>query len=183
MEEKDAEETYFQIKEVKELGEGMRVCIDFVDVLQPRDGLFIGNTGHGYVKVLSENRQSEGYPARPFRLNAGAFHQYLYQPEKTIYLAELRPGEEINIADGSADRNVSVGRIKIEKRPLVRLTCEKEGHLISATLQQSSSVWLLEKSKGEMPLQDLEPGHFVACLPDKPGRHLGEKVEETIIEY
>lgn len=176
------EEQFFQIKEIKEIGEGMRVCIDFVDILNPEEGLYVGNTGHGYIRLLSENRQSEGYPARPFRLNAGAFHQYVFQPDKTKYLAELTPGETLTVSDGESEKELSIGRVKIEKRPLLRITCEKEGHIISATLQKSSSIWLQEKDNGQTPLQDLKPGDNIACLPDKPGRHLGEKIDEIIIE-
>lgn len=180
--QQNSEDSYFQIKEIKEIGEGMRVCIDFVDILKPEEGLYVGNTGHGYIRVLSENRKSEGYPARPFRLNAGSFHQYLHQPDKTRYLAELNPGEELVVTDGTGSRTISVGRVKIEKRPLLRVVCEKDGHIISATVQKSSSVWMAEKEKGQFPLQELKEGDFVACFPDTPGRHLGEKIEETIIE-
>lgn len=183
MEEKNRQsEKYFQIKEIKEVGEGMRVCIDFVDILKPEDGLYVGNTGHGYLRVLSENRESDGYPARPFRLNAGSFHQYLYQPDKAGYLAELNSGEVVTISNGSTSRELSVGRIKIEKRPLLRIVGELEGHIISATLQQSSSVWLLEKDRGQTPLLELNIGDFIAGLPDQPGRHLGKKIDEVIIE-
>lgn len=175
-------EQFYQITEIKEIGEGMRVCIDFVDILQPEEGLYAGNTGHGYIRVLSENRKSEGYPARPFRLNAGAFHQYLYQSAKTRYLAELTPGEQLKITNGSSEREVAIGRVKIEKRLLLRVTCKKEDHIISATLQKSSSIWLIEKENGQTPLQQLKEGDYIACLPDEPGRHLGEKIDEVIIE-
>lgn len=183
MKENAGTEQYFSIKEIKEIGEGMRVCIDFVDILAPEEGLYVGNTGHGYIKVLSENRQSDGYPARPFRLNAGSFHQYLYQPEKSRYLEELQPGEKLIVSSASSSRELAIGRIKIEKRPFVRLVCEREGHIISATLQKSSSIWLEEKEKGQTPLQELQAGDYVAVLPDDPGRHLGEKINEIILEY
>jgi 3-dehydroquinate synthase II len=66
------EKDYMEITKIHRIGEGMRVCIDFVDLLGRNDGLFVGNTGHGYINVLSENRQSKGYPPRPFRINCGA---------------------------------------------------------------------------------------------------------------
>ncbi|WP_263622404.1 3-dehydroquinate synthase II [Halobacillus halophilus] len=172
---------YIEVTKVEEIGEGMRVCLDFIDVLNPEDGLYIGNTGHGYVKVLSENRESDGYPPRPFRINCGAFHQYLYQEGKTSYLHELNPGESL-VLSGKEDRELPLGRVKVEKRPFLRVECQTEEGMISATLQKSSSVYVMEEEKGELPLLSLEAGHRLLGIKDKPGRHLGEQVDEVIWE-
>lgn len=176
------EELYFEVTEIKEIGEGMRVCLDFIDLLDHKDGLYVGNTGYGYIKVLSENRSSADYPPRPFRINCGAFHQYVFQQEKSRYLHEIKPGEELVVTGDSMKRQLSVGRIKIEKRPFFRLECRSEQGTISATLQKSSSVFLNEKAKGEVSILDLQVGDQISCLQDTPGRHLGEKIDETIIE-
>ncbi|MCP3028566.1 3-dehydroquinate synthase II [Halobacillus sp. A5] len=173
---------YLEVTRIEEIGEGMRVCLDLIDILQPSDGLYIGNTGHGYLKVLAENRESKDYPARPFRINCGAFHQYLYQNAKTYYLHELTPGEKLTLGDEAADREIAVGRVKIEKRPFVRVECRCGEQTISATLQQSSSVYLLEENLGEVSILDLKEGQKVLGLLDKPGRHLGEQIDEIIVE-
>ncbi|WP_101845536.1 3-dehydroquinate synthase II [Halobacillus sp. Marseille-P3879] len=173
---------YAEVINIEEIGEGMRVCLDFIDVLQPTDGLYIGNTGHGYLKVLAENRESRDYPARPFRINCGAFHQYLYQEKKTHYLHELSPGEKLVLTDEGSEREIAIGRVKIEKRPFVRVECRIEGHIVSATLQKSSSVYLVEENEGEISILDLKEGHHVLGLMDKPGRHLGEQIDEVIVE-
>ncbi|MCP3029866.1 3-dehydroquinate synthase II [Halobacillus sp. A1] len=176
------EKEFVKITKIEEVGEGMRVCLDFIDNLNPSDGLYVGNTGHGYIKVLAENRESDGYPPRPFRINCGAFHQYLYQKTKTYYLHELTPGEKLILTDEKIEREISIGRVKTEKRPFVRVEGEIGGRTISATLQQSSSVYLMEESEGEIPLLQLKTGHKVLGLMDKPGRHLGEQIDEVIEE-
>jgi len=73
----------------------LRVCIDFVDALTPTEGVFVGNTGYGYLLSLSESVSTDTYPARPFRVNAGEFHQYLLlEGDETCYLNELKSGSE-----------------------------------------------------------------------------------------
>ncbi|SIS75837.1 3-dehydroquinate synthase II [Salimicrobium salexigens] len=175
-------EKYMKVTKIEEIGEGMRVCLDFVDILKPSDGVFVGNTGHGYIKVLAENRESEGYPARPFRINAGALHQYVRQGEQTKYLHECQAGEEVSVTDGEKERMIALGRVKIEKRPLLRVECTDGEKLISATLQKSASVYVNEKEKGECPLLELKTGQEILAVSDEPGRHLGTKVDEEIIE-
>ncbi|WP_082235367.1 3-dehydroquinate synthase II [Halobacillus massiliensis] len=173
---------FVEITKIEEIGDGMRVCLDFIDILKPTDGVYVGNTGHGYVKVLAENRESDGYPPRPFRLNCGSFHQYLYQEEKTYYLHELQPGKKLKITDEESEREIAIGRVKIEKRPFVRVEAGRGEQTISATLQKSSSVHLMEESDGEISILDLKEGQKILALLDKPGRHLGEKIDEVIVE-
>lgn len=179
---KGQSKVFLEVTGIKEIGDGMRVCIDFVDILDQHDGLYVGNTGHGYIKVLSENRQSDGYPPRPFRINCGSYHQYLYQNEKTTYLHEVHPGNKLIVTDEQSEKSIPVGRVKIEKRPFIRVECKNGDSITSATLQNSTSVYLVEETKGEIPIIDLSLGDRIACIEDTPGRHLGEKIEEIIIE-
>ncbi|WP_416149977.1 3-dehydroquinate synthase II [Salipaludibacillus sp. HK11] len=179
---KEQSMVFLEITDIKEIGEGMRVCIDFVDILNQSDGLYVGNTGHGYIKVLSENRESDGYPPRPFRINCGSYHQYLHQNDQTMYLHEIEPGSKLIVTDEQSDRNIPVGRVKIEKRPFIRIECKNGYSITSATLQKSTSVHLVEETKGETPILDLKLGDRIACIEDTPGRHLGEKITEEIIE-
>src|SRR5699024_2364807 len=85
-----------KITEIESIGEGTRVCIDLIDELDPLEGVLIGNTGNGYLVALSENRSTETYPPRPFRINVGAYHHYLLLDEgMTGYLAEMKPGMKV----------------------------------------------------------------------------------------
>ncbi|SIS59023.1 3-dehydroquinate synthase II [Salimicrobium flavidum] len=173
---------FMEVTKIEEIGEGMRVCLDFVDILTPSEGVYVGNTGHGYIKVLAENRESEGYPARPFRINAGSFHQYIYQNEKTKYLHEWKAGDEVIVTDEDEERVIPLGRVKLEKRPFIRVECMREGKKISATLQRSTSVFVVEDQEGEIPILDVEEGQKILVHTDEPGRHLGEKIDEVIFE-
>ncbi|SER90210.1 3-dehydroquinate synthase II [Gracilibacillus ureilyticus] len=175
---------YAEVISVEPLGEGTRVCLDFIDNLKPSEGVLVGNTGNGYIIMLAENRTTETYPARPFRVNVGAVHHYtMVDEEKTAYLAELKPGERVMVmsADGKI-RKVAIGRIKIEKRPFLRLVVNVNGKEISATVQKADSVHVLGEEGAEKQVLQLQPGDRIMVKTDQPGRHLGEKIEEEITE-
>ncbi len=173
-----------EVLAVESIGYGSRVCVDLIDQLDPTEGVLVGNTGYGYLQVLSENRITETYPARPFRINCGAIHQYLNIGEnKTTYLAEIRPGQAIPVLKDGEVRKVSIGRVKIEKRKFLRIVCKVNEVEISACLQESNSVHLLGADGEAKSVIDLKKGDRVVCYLDQPGRHLGEKIEEEISEF
>ncbi|MFC4402765.1 3-dehydroquinate synthase II [Gracilibacillus xinjiangensis] len=173
-----------EVISMKSIGEGSRVCLDFVDKLQPTEGILVGNTGHGYIMVLAENRTTETYPARPFRVNAGAIHQYaVVDEEKTAYLAELKPGDHVAVMSTEGyTRKIAIGRVKIEKRSFIRIVVNVDGQEISATLQEADSVHLLGHDDTEKQAIQLQQGDRIMVRFDQPGRHLGEKIEEEIVE-
>lgn len=173
-----------EIIEIQSIGTGSRVCIDFVDQLEPTEGLLVGNTGHGYMMILAENRTTDTYPARTFRVNGGAIHQYIVTSNRaTSYLSEIKAGHTLPIykEDGSY-REVAVGRVKIEHRPLLRIVAKIKDKEISVTIQEGDSTHLLGKNQQELEGISLNIGDKILVLPDTPGRHLGEKIEEYIIE-
>ncbi|WP_138420126.1 3-dehydroquinate synthase II [Aquibacillus sediminis] len=173
-----------EVVAIERVGLGTRVCLDMIDTLDPLEGIAVGNTGHGYLIVLSENRATETYPARPFRINGGAIHQYIsFGENKTTYLSEVKPGMEVPILKDNQIRKVTVGRVKVEKRKFIRVVCQTETGQISATLQESDSVHVLTEQGKAKAVVDLEVGDQIMAIPDEPGRHLGEKIEEEIEEY
>ncbi|WP_158734938.1 3-dehydroquinate synthase II [Alteribacillus sp. YIM 98480] len=180
---KEVSLTHGVVTKIKPAGLGTRVCIDCADLLTPTEGVLVGNTGYGYMLVLSENRSTDTYPPRPFRINAGGLHQYLFQDNLTVYLSELRGGDSLYIYNGSEQKEVPVGRVKMEKRELVRVELETEGAHISATLQYADSVSLLNKNHEVVSVKDLKEGDEIFCCIDEPGRHLGKKINEEINEY
>lgn len=176
---------FCEIEAIESIGEGTRVCLDLTDSLEPEEGLLLGDTGHGYLLVLSENQISETYPARPFRINCGAIHHYLLcEDGKTCYLSELSPEMSVRVvhAETGAQRTVPIGRIKMEKRPLLRVIARNEGQRVSVTLQEADSVRLMRQGKGAVDMLALKPGDKVCFVSDQPGRHLGQRVDETIEE-
>ena len=81
---------------VRPLGMGDRVCLDTVSNMVPGEGMLVGNAGSGFFLVHSESLENPYVAARPFRVNAGAVHAYLYLPEgKTKYLSEVKAGDEV----------------------------------------------------------------------------------------
>ena len=134
---------YGAVAQIADMGEGTRVELDFVDVLGSSEGVLVGDTARGFLCVLGETRSTDTYPPRPFRVNAGAIHQYVYMGDnKTKYLSEVKAGDRIVITDGKKERLVSVGRVKIEKRPFKKIILD-DG--ISATLQDADSVFIMGK--------------------------------------
>lgn len=176
---------YCEVESIESIGEGTRVCLDLADRLDSEEGLLLGDTGHGYLLVLSENQPSATYPARPFRINCGAIHHYLLcEGGQTCYLSELTPEESLMLvhAGTGAQRTVPIGRIKMEKRPLLRVIARYEGQRVSATLQEADSVRLMRKNGTAADVSALQPGDAVCFSPDQPGRHLGRRIDEVIKE-
>lgn len=174
----------FSLMAIEEIGEGTRVCLDFVDVLEADEGVLVGNTGHGYLLLLSEHMQTATYPPRPFRVNAGAIHQYLLlDGDNVCYLSDVKAGMLVPVwRKNGESRLVAIGRIKVEKRPLVRLCLHQDGVDISATLQLSDSI-RLAGCDGSIAMLDTVVQDTLLCRSDQPGRHIGARIEEYIREY
>lgn len=174
---------HFEVIDIQEIGEGSRVCIDLVDVVEPDEGVFVGNTSSGYIFVLSENREAKNYKPRPFRINVGAIHQYiLLDGKKTVYLSDITSRDKIEVYNETSKKEIAIGRVKIEKRKFVRIIAKIDTIEISATFQEAESVYLMEESKGIISILELKIGDKIKCMIDKPGRHLGERIEEYIVE-
>lgn len=172
-----------KVVSIEDVGEGTRVCLDFVDVFDADEGVLVGNTGHGYLLLLAECQATETYPPRPFRVNAGAIHHYLLMNgDKTCYLSDIRPGMKVPVwkSDGSF-RMVAVGRVKVERRPLARISLGVEGEQVSATVQQSDSI-RLSGPNGAIQMVHLKPSDEARIRLDQPGRHIGKRIQEYIKE-
>lgn len=174
------EKKYEQYAEITEMGIGTRMEIDFIDLLNEDEGILIGNSACGYVRVLAECRQTSTYPPRPFRVNAGAIHQYIYVGgSKTKYLSEIKAGDSVFVTDGENERMVTVGRVKIEKREFIRIAFDSS---ISATLQKADSIFLAGK-EGAIHLLEINENSYVETIADESAaRHKGEVIDEEIIE-
>ncbi|MDQ6969957.1 MAG: 3-dehydroquinate synthase II [Mariprofundus sp.] len=172
------------VQSMVELGEGTRVCLDFIDALAADEGVLVGNTGHGYALLLSEGMATATYPPRPFRVNAGAIHQYLrLADDKVCYLSDIKAGMLVPVfrSDGRS-RLVALGRVKVEKRPMLRVCLDIAGVPVSVTIQQSDSIrFAAQEDSISMP--KLKVNDAVFCYLDQPGRHIGERIEEYISEY
>ncbi|NIA07194.1 MAG: 3-dehydroquinate synthase II, partial [Actinobacteria bacterium] len=114
---------------IESLGMGDRVCIDTCSNMDVGEGMLIGNTATGFLLVHSESVENPYVAARPFRVNAGAVHAYvLLAGGKTAYLSDLRAGQEVLLVDHTgATRSAYIGRVKVERRPLMLIRAELDG--------------------------------------------------------
>lgn len=172
-----------KITKIKSLGSGDRVCIDTCSNLSVGEGMLIGSGSNGLFLVHSESVESEYVDCRPFRVNAGPVHSYiLANKERTRYLSDLKAGDEILAVNSLGEtRSVVLGRLKIEKRPLVLLEAEYKGRTFNIILQNAETIRLVS---GGTPVSivDLKEGDSVLMLTDDAGRHFGMKVDESITE-
>lgn len=171
------------VTKVKPVGMGDRVCVDTASLMVPGEGMLVGSQSNGLFLVHSESEESPYVAARPFRVNAGAVHAYIRVGEKTRYLSELISGDDILIVDsGGETRPAVVGRIKIERRPLMLVEAEVEGTRIKTLLQNAETIKLVGAEGKPLPVTALKEGDEIMVYFEAAARHFGIKIEETIIE-
>jgi 3-dehydroquinate synthase II len=117
-------------------------------------------------------------------VNAGPIHCYIKVPGgKTRYLSELVAGDPVLCVDhrGLA-QEVIVGRMKIERRPLLLVAAETDAGELTTLVQNAETIRLTTPSGEPCSVVSLEEGSEVLVAVETPGRHFGHKVEETIWE-
>ena len=172
-----------RVTKVKPVGMGDRVCVDTASLMVPGEGMLIGSQSSGLFLVHSESEESPYVAARPFRVNAGAVHAYIKVGEKTRYLSELTSGDEVLIINSEGEtRPAVVGRVKIERRPLMLVEAEVDGARIKTLLQNAETIKLVGIDGKPMPVTALKEGDEVLVYFEAAARHFGIKIEETIIE-
>jgi 3-dehydroquinate synthase II len=173
------------VTSVKQISTGARVCVDTCDLMVPGEGMLIGVQAAGFFLVEAEVHENPYVQARPFRVNAGSLSMYtLASQQKTRYLSELKAGDEVLIVNREGKiRPGTVGRVKIELRPLILVEAEAEGKKIKTILQNAETIRLVTK-KGSKPVTELKTGDEVlAHVTTSAGRHFGVAVpDETVIE-
>ena len=171
------------VTKVKQVGMGDRVCVDTASLMVMGEGMLIGSQSNGLFLVHSESEESPYVAARPFRVNAGAVHAYIRVGEKTRYLSELSAGDDVLIINsGGETRPAVVGRVKIERRPLMLVEAEVEGTKIKTLLQNAETIKLVGSDGKPIPVTALKEGDEVLVYFEAAARHFGIKIEETIIE-
>ncbi|MCP1714517.1 3-dehydroquinate synthase II [Methanocalculus alkaliphilus] len=166
------------------VGVGDRVCIDTCSLFSEGEGMLVGNTSSALLLVAAETLENPYVSPRPFRVNAGAVHMYILAPDgRTRYLSEIGAGDEgTAIAGAGRTRTVAVGRVKIERRPLLLIEVEGEGQTASAIIQNAETVRLVGEDGGARSVVELKPGDRILGHLMKGGRHFGIAIDETILE-
>jgi 3-amino-4-hydroxybenzoic acid synthase len=167
------------------IGMGHRSCIDLATLFEPTEGMLIGSTSQGGILCCPEVFFLPYMELRPFRVNAGAVHSYVYASDnRTNYLSELKAGSPAMIVgiDGKT-REVPVGRIKTEIRPLRLIEAEFEGgEKINTIMQDDWHVRVFSADGKPLNITELKAGDKVLAHLASPGRHVGIPVDETIEE-
>ncbi len=173
-----------RITEIKPIGLGHRVCVDTISLLSTGQGMLVGNSSAFTFLINAETESNPYVAARPFRINAGAVHSYACLPQdKTTYLEELAPGDEVLIAGADGDSfSAFVGRIKTEIRPMLLITAECDGQKGSVVLQNAETIRLVKKGGEPVSVVQIKVGDEVLCKTDQAGRHFGMRIKEEIRE-
>ncbi|GAA3970530.1 3-dehydroquinate synthase II family protein [Gordonia caeni] len=169
------------VSSVEHIGMGERACIDTCSLLELDEGCLIGSFASGMFLSCSETHPLPYMPTRPFRWNAGAVHSYVLTPgNRTRYVSELRAGQPILAvrSDGSV-REVRIGRVKIERRPLISITARSaEGDEINVIAQDDWHVRLLGPGGSVNNVTELKPGDVLLGYVPTEARHVGLPITE-----
>jgi len=173
-----------EVIEIVPVGMGDRVCVDTCTSMSVGEGMLVGNSSSALFLVHSESISNPYVSPRPFRVNAGAVHAYTRVPGgKTRYLSELSAGDQILITDYRGKTSIGiVGRLKIEKRPMMLLKAKIGEHVATTILQNAETIRLTDPSGKPVSVVSLKPGDKILAALEEGGRHFGYKIDETITE-
>ena len=174
-----------KILDVRDVGTGERVCVDTTSMLQLGEGMLIGSKSNFLFLVHNESVGSSFTSPRPFRVNAGAVYCYTVMPDgKTKYLSEIEAGSEVLIVkNNGSSRRVTVGRSKIETRPLRLIRADIEGETGTVILQNAETIRFIKSDGTLLPITEARVGEEILCYIKPPsGRHFGMEVKEFIVE-
>ena len=174
-----------KILDVRDVGTGERVCVDTTSMLQVGEGMLIGSKSNFLFLIHNESVGSSFTSPRPFRVNAGAVYCYTVMPDgKTKYLSEIEAGSEVLIVkNNGSSRRVTVGRSKIETRPLRLIRADVEGETGTIILQNAETIRFIKSDGTLLPVTDARVGDEILCYIKPPsGRHFGMEVKEFIVE-
>ena len=168
---------------VEAAGVSERVLVDTSSWLGPKEGLLVGSSAATLFHIASEAEGSAFSRPRPFRVNAGSLHLYVLMADGTTrYLSELGPGDRLAaVLPGGAARSVRVGRIKIERRPML-LVAARSAATEATVFVQSAETVRLTTTRGRIAAPSLHLGDRLRAVRLPRGRHLGVVVEESIEE-
>lgn len=173
-----------KITGIRALGMGDRVCVDTCANMGLGEGMLVGNSSGGLFLVHAESLENPYVAPRPFRVNAGPVHAYIRVPGgKTRYLGELAAGDEVLVVNHQSHTWPGVvGRVKVERRPLMLVAAAAAGQEITAILQNAETIRLTRPNGDAVSIVTLQPGDEVLVALEESGRHFGHKVQETILE-
>ena len=173
-----------KVIEIKEVGDGERVCVDTASMLHKGEGMLIGSRSNFLFLVHNESVGSSFTSPRPFRVNAGAVHCYTLAPDGTTnYLSEVETGSEVLIVNSKGKaRRATVGRSKIERRPMLMIKASS-GDEIGGIIAQNAETIRFVKPNGQLvSVTHLKKDDSVMVFAKAAiGRHFGMEVSDEYI--
>jgi len=173
-----------KIIDIKEVGDGERVCVDTASMLHKGEGMLIGNRSNFMFLVHNESVGSSFTSPRPFRVNAGAVHCYTIAPDGTTnYLSEIETGSEVLVLDSKGRaRRVTVGRSKIERRPMLMIKAQVDDEVGGIIAQDAETIRFVKPNGHLVSVTHLKKGDIVlAHSKAATGRHFGMEVSDEYI--
>jgi 3-dehydroquinate synthase II len=196
-----------KIETIKDISKAERVCVDTSSILAIGEGMLVGNTAEGFGLIHAEVFDSEFVTSRPFRVNAGDVSEYILVPAsanteqlqedskkeqpasqfRTKYLSELQAGDSVLVVNSEGlARIVSIGRVKIETRPMRMLKLTSQGDKnpfsIVITVQYAETVRLVRPDKSIVAITDLKVGDHILVAQGPHATHFGQPITENILE-
>ena len=183
-----------EVTALQNVPESERVCVDTTSLLKSGEGMLVGSTAKGFVLVHAEVFDTQFVSSRPFRVNAGDVSAYILVPGddteknyRTKYLSELKGGDQVLVVNTNGGaKKVTVGRVKIETRPMLRLELEidKHGKKIRFNYigQNAETIRLVNSVGTPVSIVDIKVGDKVLVHIGPEATHFGIKIEESIIE-
>lgn len=167
------------------LGLGHRACIDTTHMFEPDEGILVGSTSTGGIFCCPEVFHLPYMELRPFRINAASVHSYVFNAsDRTSYISELRAGSRITLVNSKGrTREIYVGRVKTEIRPLILIEVRfPDNKLVNIVMQDDWHVRIFSDKATPLNVTELKPGDKVLGYTTTPGRHVGVRVDEHILE-
>lgn len=167
------------------IGMGHRSCLDLTTLFSETEGMLVGSTSQGGILCCPEVFYLPYMELRPFRINAGAVHSYVYNARnRTDYMTELKAGSPVMVSDlHGKTRKAVVGRVKTEVRPLRLIEVEfADNKVVNVIMQDDWHVRIFSAQGLPRNITDLEAGDQVLGHVAEVGRHVGIAVDEQIIE-
>ena len=173
-----------KIIEIKEVGDGERVCVDTASMLHKGEWMLIGSRSNFLFLVHNESVGSSFTSPRPFRVNAGAVHCYTLSPDGTTsYLSEIETGSEVLILNSKGKaRRATVGRSKIERRPMLMIKATAGGETGGIIAQDAETIRFVKSNGQLVSVTHLKKGDTVMVHSKAAmGRHFGMEVSDEYI--
>ncbi len=172
------------VMSIEVAGVGERVCVDLTRRINDGQGMATGSLSGKLCLLHGETIQSEFVPTRPFRVNAGAVHSYVLMADgKTKYLCELKSGDEVAIISSSGEQEkATIGRLKVETRPLMMIRFEASGSEGQIVVQQAETVRLISPGAGAISVTQAKEGDKISIITDNRARHVGIALNAGVTE-